>query len=140
MKCLIASTILLAAMSACHPVPRPVLDPPSTPREVAGGPVRYGPLIAAEFNQSIAQRGKLTFLSFNGRWVGMDADTYLSFMPDGKAVMEECGVGVQDYEGTYQIDGDGIIKMNFDRFRSSLAADAPRPGQTLALARAAQGE
>jgi hypothetical protein len=65
----------------------------------------------AEFNDLLANRGKLTFLSWGGQWVGTDCDTDLTFMPGGVVEMTGYGYTVNTFAGTYQIDAERVVSL-----------------------------
>jgi hypothetical protein len=72
----------------------------------------------SEFNDLLATRGRVAFLSWNGKWIGMDGDTDITFLPAGAVEMTEYGYSVRNYKGTYQLDGDGVISIQLDEFKS----------------------
>src|SRR5688500_5222718 len=59
---------------------------------------------AVDLDALIAERGSLTFLSWNGQWIGMDCDTGVTFLPGGDVHMFEYGYAMTGYRGTYAID------------------------------------
>jgi hypothetical protein len=78
-------------------------------RPVAGRP--EGVAAVAEFNDLLAARGRVSFLSWDGRWVGTDCDAEFTFLPGGNVEMTSYGFAVQRYRGTYRIDGDGVVLL-----------------------------
>lgn len=71
----------------------------------------------AEFKTKLATEGNVGFLSWNGKWIGMDGDTRLQFRPSGFATMTEYGYGVQEYVGTYQIDANNVVTLMLPDFK-----------------------
>lgn len=76
----------------------------------------------AEFKGQLARDGKVRFRSWNGKWIGMDGDTDLNFMPDGVVVMWEAGFTVRSYKGTYELDAEGAVSLQFEDFKSGWPA------------------
>jgi hypothetical protein len=60
---------------------------------------QLSPATPSALNDEIRNRGSLTFRSWNGKWIGMDADTDLTFLPDGVIHMVEYGIGVSHTAG-----------------------------------------
>src|SRR5690606_36752167 len=69
------------------------------------------PASAADLEALIAERGSLTFLSWNGQWIGIDGDTDITFLPGGEAHMFEYGFEMTGYRGTYAIDVEDTISL-----------------------------
>jgi len=80
----------------------------------APGPA--APASASDLAALIAKQGSVTFRSFGGKWVGMDGDTDLTFLPNGAVHMFEYGIGVTGYRGTYAIDPGGNITLQLSTF------------------------
>jgi hypothetical protein len=76
------------------------------------------PASASELNNLIAEHGSVTFRSFNGKWIGMDGDTDVTFLPKGAVHMVEYGAGVGYYDGTYAIDSSGQVTLELPTFGS----------------------
>lgn len=70
----------------------------------------------SEFNDRLARQGRIVFLSWNGRWIGNDSDTDLTFLPGGFVEMTEYGFAVEKHKGTYRLDADGAISLQLDGF------------------------
>jgi len=58
----------------------------------------------------------VTFRSFGGKWIGMDGDTDLTFLPNGAVHMFEYGDAVTGYYGTYAFDPGGNITLQLPTF------------------------
>jgi hypothetical protein len=71
---------------------------------------------ASELETMIARQGSVTFRSFDGKWIGIDGDTDLTFMPNGALRMFEYGYGVSGYRGTYKIDSAGRVTVRLPTF------------------------
>jgi hypothetical protein len=69
------------------------------------------------FNDLIAKDGMITFGAWNGKRVGMDADTDITFLPEGRAHMNEYGYVWNVYEGSYHVDANGEITVKFKEFK-----------------------
>jgi hypothetical protein len=89
--------------------PTPSVAPPPT-----SGPVTS--ISGAELDALIAKQGSATFRSWNGKWIGMDGDTDLTFLPGGAVHMFEYGDGVASYAGTYAIDPNGNVTVQLPTF------------------------
>jgi hypothetical protein len=74
------------------------------------------PASAANLDALIAERGSLTFLSWNGEWIGTDVDTDITFLPGREAHMFRHGFTMIGYRGTYAIDAEGRIELNLRQF------------------------
>jgi hypothetical protein len=99
--------------------PQPTASPTTLPHapvapEPAAGP--SNPVTAAEFKNEIRQRGSLTFRSWNGKWIGMDGDTDLTFLPGGAVRMIEYGFSVTQYPGSYTVTPAGDVTVKFPKF------------------------
>lgn len=57
----------------------------------------------------VTENGYVTFRSFGGKWVGMDGDTELKFLPGRTVQMTEFGYSVAAYLGTYTVSQGCII-------------------------------
>jgi len=71
----------------------------------------------AEFDWQLHTRKSITFRSWNGVKLGMDADTDLTFLPNGKAHMFEYGFSLIAYHGTYHINELGGVTVNFPTYK-----------------------
>lgn len=118
------TTVLLSSLSCKRPAPsaarpQPAAAPmtlPSTSAEAEPPAQPSDPVSAAAFHDEIRRRGSLTFRSWNGRWIGMDGDTDLTFLPGGLVHMTEYGAGVTGYRGTYTVTPTGDVTANFPTF------------------------
>jgi hypothetical protein len=70
----------------------------------------------AALNELITKNGLVTFRAWNGKRVGMDADTEITFLPEQRVHMTEYGYGVYSYEGSYRIDANGEVTSKFEGF------------------------
>jgi hypothetical protein len=75
---------------------------------------RANPATAADVNDLIGKRGSLTFRSWDGRWIGTDCDTDITFLPDQVVYIIESGIVVQQFKGTYRIDAGGEVTIRLD--------------------------
>jgi hypothetical protein len=71
---------------------------------------------ATDLDALIAKQSSVTFRSFNGKWIGMDGDTELMFLPNQNVLMIEFGYAVIGYSGTYKIDPSGQITLHLPTF------------------------
>jgi hypothetical protein len=71
---------------------------------------------AKDIDALTSAQGSLTFRSWNGKWIGMDGDTDLTFLPQGAVHMFEYGDAMAEYSGKYTIDADGVVTMSFPKF------------------------
>jgi hypothetical protein len=74
------------------------------------------PATAAALNDAIRDRGAVTFRSWDGNWIGMDADTDLTFLPGGVVHLFEYGFGISSYRGTYAITDRGDVAAQVPKF------------------------
>lgn len=70
-----------------------------------------------DLDQLISSQGSVTFRSFNGKWIGMDCDTDLTFLPNGSIHMFEYGFAVSGYRGTYTMNSVGQVTVQLPTFR-----------------------
>jgi hypothetical protein len=70
-----------------------------------------------KFNDLLTKQGGVAFLSWNGKLIGMDGDTNVTFLPRGAIQMTEYGYTVKSYEGTYQLDADGVMSLQLKGFK-----------------------
>lgn len=70
----------------------------------------------AELESRIARAGSVTFRSWEGKLIGMDSDTEITFFPNQTAHMTEYGYVVTSYMGTYHINPKGEVMAKFDDF------------------------
>lgn len=71
---------------------------------------------ARDIDERIAMHGSITFRSCDGRYIGMDGDSDLTFYAGGRAHMTEYGFAVNEYRGTYSVSADGIVTAVFPTF------------------------
>ena len=71
---------------------------------------------ASEFTNHIYRHGSITFRSWNGKAIGMDCDTDLTFFPRGTVHMWEYGYVPTSYRGTYELSTTGRITVHFKNF------------------------
>lgn len=91
---------VLACMTAC--TAPPVSSPP-----------RAGHLSNAEVLRHIsAHSAGASFLSHNGQWQGTDCDRRITFTKDGGVKVTNYGYGVDHYQGTWQADATGAIRVS----------------------------
>jgi len=70
----------------------------------------------SELHDRIQQNGSVTFRSWNGKWIGTDCDTEITLLPDQVAYMHEHGYSVSGYRGTYEIEPDGQVTIDFSGY------------------------
>jgi len=73
----------------------------------------YGPTTGAseaDMDGIIHDRGAVTFRSWNGKWIGSDSDSDITFLPGSIAYLTEYGAAVVRCKGTYSIDPEGRIE------------------------------
>jgi hypothetical protein len=58
------------------------------------------------------------FGSRNGHYYGMDSDATIVLMKDKQVVVEEDGVAVQTYKGTFTVDDSGAIHVELKDYRA----------------------
>lgn len=59
--------------------------------------------------QSIIDRdGAITFLSFNGEWIGTDIDSSYTFFNAGQVHLTRYGITIIHHEGQYSFDGSSV--------------------------------
>jgi hypothetical protein len=97
------NVLVLVAISGCGP-----------PRIASGEGIPADAV--AELESKIAGAGSLTFESWDGKWIGMDCDTDIIFLPDHELRMVEYGDGVDTYHGSYRINGDGEVTINLSGY------------------------
>lgn len=71
----------------------------------------------SELESRIARDGSVTFRSWEGRKIGMDSDTEITFLSNQTAHMTEYGFVVTTYKGTYRINPKGEVTGKFDAFK-----------------------
>jgi hypothetical protein len=103
-----ATALELPAAATTQPGEKPI-------SYVGGGDVLEGATAITAMEELIARRGKVRFLSFGGRWIGMDGDSEIVIFAGRKVEMTEFGVGVQTYQGTYTI-ADGTLVAHFPTY------------------------
>jgi hypothetical protein len=79
-------------------------------------PVAENATPADQFEGAIAKKGSVLFRSWNGKTIGTDCDTEITFFPGGNVEMVEYGIGVNHYTGNYAIAKDGKISAEFKDF------------------------
>jgi hypothetical protein len=97
---------------------------PTTPPAVAAS--------EADLNALITKHGSVTFRSFDGKWIGRDSDTEVTFLPRGAVHVFKYGAAVNVYHGTYAIDPRGVITLKLPTYGGawpamSLLKDATSP-------------
>lgn len=95
----------------------PVAATPSTHRTPPAQPAVA--VSGAVFKQLVAQRGSITFRSWEGKWIGTDCDTDLKFQPGGTVILTEYRYAVDHYRGTYDIDAKGVVTVKLSKYASS---------------------
>jgi hypothetical protein len=93
---------------------KPSISGQPTSTQPTTAPATYAS--ATDLDALIAKQGSVTFRSFDGKWIGRDGDTDLTFLPKAAVHMFEYGVGVSGYHGTYAIDPRGNITLQLPTF------------------------
>ena len=73
---------------------------------------------AQEFQHRVANRGSITFRTWNGKLVGRDADAELTFFRDGSAHLFDWGISGERFWGTYHVHPDGSLAIWFEDHRN----------------------
>ena len=103
LRCIAMFILALASASGCG---RP-----------DGPPTTASPAIArAQLRDRIAAAGSVTFRSWDGKWIGLDSDTEITFLPDQAIHMTEYGDGVSHFKGRSRIDPSGQITLLWEDF------------------------
>jgi hypothetical protein len=66
-----------------------------------------------DLNEFVTERGSLTFRSYDGKCIGSDCDTEITFMPDQVAYLVGFNDDVAGYKCTYTIDSKGQVRLQF---------------------------
>ncbi len=66
-----------------------------------------------ELENRVTRDGSVTFRSFEGKWVGTDIDTEITFLPNRVAHVMEYGYVRTGYKGTYSINSKGEVTASF---------------------------
>jgi hypothetical protein len=74
------------------------------------------------FNELIATKGSVTFLSWNGKWIGFDGDCAITFLPGGAVELTRYSYAVMSYKGSYQIDANDIVTLKLSDFEGTWPA------------------
>ena len=72
---------------------------------------------AASLERRIGETGHVSFESWNGKLRGVDSDSILHFYKDSKVVLEDRGISVAHYEGSYDLRPDGRVAVMLKRYR-----------------------
>ena len=73
----------VTSCSTSHPATKPtavnvIIRRPKGAASQPAPAVQHGSEVNAEFSEQLRRDGSITFRSWNGKWVGLDADTYLT--------------------------------------------------------------
>lgn len=131
---IVAATSLLLA--ACERRNESAVAPRKPDAPAVGGPVTTSPTTVAaggDLDALIAKQGSVTFRSYGGKWIGLDGDTDLTFLPNGALHMFEYGYAVSGYRGTYQIDSAGRVTAQLPTFGHTWPAMSLRRDATSLL-------
>jgi len=85
----------------------------------SAAPIAAAPAAAPaldELESRVAKDGSLTFRSWNGKLIGMDNDTEITFLPNRVVHMTEYGYTPISYKGTDSVDAKGEVKAKFNGF------------------------
>jgi len=79
---------------------------------VVGRVMRSDPAVAiAEFNTRMAEHGLISFRSHEGKYVGNDDDTEITFLPDKTAIVWHYADTIDQHRGNYTLDPNGDIMI-----------------------------
>src|SRR5438874_12435583 len=89
----------VTSCSTSHPATKPtavnvIIRRPKGAASQPAPAVQHGSEVNAEFSEQLRRDGSITFRSWNGKWVGLDADTDLRFFPKQKIEMAEYGISI----------------------------------------------
>lgn len=124
MRSFLRPSIVLAALALLSggPLRRSVAEGPTTaptsppsPHYRFGGSALAGPAAVDALQSAIAASGKVTFRSYDGRWIGDDTDSRLRFFPDHKFQLSTYDLTQTDYTGAYSLQ-NGLIVLAFDDY------------------------
>ena len=59
----------------------------------------------------------MSFKSWNGNLKGLDSDAVLRFYTDSRVVLEDMGISVLRYEGSYALKSGGAITIRLEGYR-----------------------
>jgi hypothetical protein len=65
----------------------------------------------------ISENGHVDFESWNGKPRGVDSDSALHFYKDSRVVLEDRGLSVSHYEGSYDFGADGRVEVTLKNYR-----------------------
>jgi hypothetical protein len=68
------------------------------------------------FVAAINEKGDLAFESWNGKLKGVDSDSILHFRKDSKVELEDRGIGIQYFRGSYALDPGGRITISLNGY------------------------
>ncbi len=89
-----------------------------------------------EFAATLARSGEVVFESWNGELRGTDSDALLYFRRDSDVILEERGVGIRTFEGSFRVDDAGLVVLDLPGFEGSWPTmRLGRDGQELVLHR-----
>jgi hypothetical protein len=112
------ATALLVANAGCKrgnvaPM-RPTPPPTATtdPTFVIDPALENSPVATPDaLDDEIRRRGAITFRSWNGKWIGTDCDTDLTFLPGAVVHLFEYADMVLEYNGTFTITDRGEVTV-----------------------------
>lgn len=104
LSCFASLAILLTALAGCDSSLATSTEPSVT-------------TAINELESRVARDGSFTFRSWEGKSVGMDSDTELTFLPNQTVHMTEYGYVVTGYKGIYRINSKGEVTAKFDDFK-----------------------
>jgi hypothetical protein len=96
--------------------------------------------VVSEFHDRIEKNSSITFRSWNGKAIRKDSDTEITFFANGVAHMFEWGYALTSYTGTYRIQSDGRISVQFNHFDNDWPDMILERDTTSLLLRPAKGD
>lgn len=113
------AVILAAALLATggcrfeeEPVPQ-VTPAPATGTQPTSPPGAGAVTAGSELEALIAKQGSVTFLSHDGKWIGTDVDSDITFLPNGVAHTFSYSDAMIGYRGTFTAAADGTVVVEF---------------------------
>ena len=123
-------SIVLICLVSCSDESRPL---PVVPAKLTN----TKPAALADLQSIIDRDGPVTFLSFNGEWIGSDIDSSITFFTDGQLHQTVYGIAIFHHDGSYSFDGS-ILKLvvetgDFDQPTQDFQFELVRDGDDLVL-------
>ena len=72
-----------------------------------------------ELAERLTQADTVVFESWDGKLKGADSDSLLHFHRDSAVVLEERSIGIRSFDGTYEVDSDGTVRVDIPGYDGS---------------------